>query len=109
MLKPIQIYEQAKVNVTALLGPRPDPGLRIRFDTPDHEATNAQFRADIEAQLEAARKAASGMSYVGAKTAAGMHDIAVSLAHYDRWERAFAWDRAVKAECRRLEAEMVSA
>ena len=107
MLKPIQIYEQAKVNVTALLGPRPDPGLRIRFDTPDHEATNAQFRADIEAQLEAARKAASGMSYVGAKTAAGIHD--VSLAHYDRWERAFAWDRAVKAECRRLEADMVSA
>ena len=90
MLKPIQIYEQAKVNVTALLGPRPDPGLRIRFDTPDHEATNAQFRADIEAQLEAARKAASGMSYVGAKPAAGIHDIAVSLAHYDRWERAFA-------------------
>lgn len=109
MATPLQIYQQARANVAALLGPRPNPGLRIRFDTPDHEATNAQFRADADAQMEKARLAAPSMAYAGANTPEGIRDIALTLAKFDRWDRALAWDRAVKAECSRLESERLAA
>lgn len=103
------IYQQAIANITALIGPRPDPQPRIRYDTPDHEATNAQFRAEVDAQLEAAREAAPNMSYLGATTEVGIRDIAMTFARYDRRDRAFAWDRAVKAECARLQGERLAA
>ena len=97
-------YEQARANVAALLGPRPDPILRIRFDTPDHEQTNATFRADIQAQMDAARLAAPRMEGIRSQTEDGIRNIAATLARLNRFDRALAWDRAVKAECRRLEA-----